>query len=90
MSFVAIWLVCDCQVTQPVLSCTDPHPFQIPAQPDPTHPVPSLIALGTPVNLRILICLNDEFAEGPLTFLNALGGAIYKFWQRMRTFIGFV
>ena len=69
-----------------VLCCS---PFQIYAQPAPTHHVPLLIGDGTPVSLCILICSNDEPAKGPLHFLNALAGGMYKFWKRMRTFTKF-
>jgi len=64
----------------------DTHPFQIPAQPDPTHPVPQLIGDGTPVSLYALFCSNGEPAEGPPSFLKCLSRGVYKFLERKGTF----
>jgi hypothetical protein len=38
----------------------DSHPFRFPAHRDPTHPVPPLIGVRTPVSLCILICSNEH------------------------------
>ena len=55
--------------------------FQIPAKPDPTHPVPPLIGNGTPVGLYALIRSNDEPAEGPPSLFELHWAGVYiKFW----------
>jgi hypothetical protein len=61
------------------------HPPQIPAPPDPTHPVQSLLGEGTLVTHAYYFAQTVSLRKAPFLFEMDWAGGIYKFLKCMRT-----